>query len=137
MKYLCLIHFAESELDALSPSDYNALVDEAQAYDERLRESGHFLVANALQPVQAATTLRMRNGQLSITDGPFAETKEQLGGRVSVQWVRQRLHQLRRCRRGLSESAPTETRRPRGPAFANGASRPKRPFISSASRFVA
>jgi hypothetical protein len=54
--------------------------DSHLAYDEALRKAGHLIVVHALQPVEAATTVRVRNGKLSATDGPFAETKEQLGG---------------------------------------------------------
>jgi hypothetical protein len=80
MKYLCLVYNEQKKLDAMSQSELDALIDEHLAYDEVLRKSGHFIVAEALQPVQAATTLRVRNGKVSITDGPFAETKGQLGG---------------------------------------------------------
>lgn len=78
--YLCLVYHEEGTLDALSESEYDALVAEALAYKEELRRSGHLIAAEALQPVRTATTLRVRNGKLSTTDGPFAETKEQLGG---------------------------------------------------------
>ena len=80
MKYLCLIYIEEKKLDALSKSEWDALANEALSYDEELRKKGHFIAAKALQPVQTATTVRVRNSQLSTTDGPFAETKEQLGG---------------------------------------------------------
>jgi hypothetical protein len=84
MKYLCLVYLEETNLDALSPDDSQALVDESLAYDDELRKSGHFIVAQALQPIQNASTLRVRNGKISITDGPFAETKEQLGGFILI-----------------------------------------------------
>ena len=80
MKYLCLICIEEKKLDALSGSEFDALFREALAYEEELRRSGHFVMAQALQPVQTATTVRIRNGRVSTTDGPFAETREQLGG---------------------------------------------------------
>ena len=80
MKYLCLIYIEEKKLDALSRSEWDALGGEALAYDEELRKKGHFIVAQALQSVQTATIVRVKNGKLSTTDGPFAETKEQLGG---------------------------------------------------------
>ncbi len=80
MKYLCLVYIEEKTRDALSKDELDALIDESLAYDEGLRQSGHDLVSEALQPVQTATTVWVRNGKLSITDGPFAETKEQLGG---------------------------------------------------------
>jgi hypothetical protein len=80
MKYLCLVYIEEKKLDALSESEWDALAGEALSYDEELRKKGHFIAAKALQPVQTATTVRVRNSKLSTTDGPFAETKEQLGG---------------------------------------------------------
>lgn len=73
MKYLCLVYGVESLLDAIP--DSNCL-----EYDERIRKSGHCLASEALQPVHTATTIRVREGKTSITDGPFAETKEQLAG---------------------------------------------------------
>lgn len=73
MKYLCLIYLDESSPKLVSDS-------ECLAYDAAIRESGHCLASEALQPVQTATTIRVRNGRVSITDGPFAETKEQLAG---------------------------------------------------------
>ncbi len=84
MKYLCLVFNEEKKLDAMSKSEWDALVAEHLAYDERLRQSGHFLVGEALQPVQTAVTVRVRNGKVSTTDGPFAETKEQLGGFILI-----------------------------------------------------
>ncbi len=80
MKYLCLVYHDQETLDALSPSEWNALIDEVVAFRERHREKGHFLAGQPLERVEAATTLRVRKGQVSVTDGPFAETKEQLGG---------------------------------------------------------
>jgi hypothetical protein len=69
MKYLCLVVFAEQQLDALSAREAAALTDESIAYDKVLRQSGHLLVAQALQSVQTATIVRVRNGKLSVTDG--------------------------------------------------------------------
>jgi hypothetical protein len=80
MKYLCLVYQKEAELDAMPRPELDALVAEHLAYDDALRESGHFIVAEALQRVTTATTVRMRGGKVSMTDGPFAETKEQLTG---------------------------------------------------------
>ncbi len=73
MKYLCLVYSEEKKLETMSDS-------ECLAYDEALRKSGHCLASEALQPVQTATTMRVRNGKVSVTDGPFAETKERLAG---------------------------------------------------------
>jgi hypothetical protein len=61
-------------------SEGDALMGEYFAFTEGIKQSGHYLGGNALQPVQTATTVRTRNGKISTTDGPFAETKEQLGG---------------------------------------------------------
>jgi hypothetical protein len=80
MKYLCLVYHEETKVDALSESEYDAIVSEVLDYREELRKSSHYIASSPLQPVQTATTVRVRNGKASITDGPFAETKEQLGG---------------------------------------------------------
>lgn len=85
MKYLCLVYYDEKKLDALSKSEFDALVGEALAYSDALRKSGHYIASNALQRVHTATTIRTGNGRLSTTDGPFAETKEQLGGFILIE----------------------------------------------------
>src|SRR5262245_1619472 len=85
MKYICLVYLVEKDMNAMAKSDMEACVDESLAYDDTLRKAGHFIVAHALQPVEAATTVRVRNGKLSATDGPFAETKEQLGGFILIE----------------------------------------------------
>jgi hypothetical protein len=80
MKYVCLVYLVEEEMNALYKREADACTEESLVYDEALRRSGHLLVTQALQPVETATTIRVRNGKLSTTDGPFAETKEQLAG---------------------------------------------------------
>jgi hypothetical protein len=80
MKYLCLIYDAESTLAGLSEAEMNAMMGEYFAFTDGIKKSGHYLAGEALKPVATATTVRVRNGKLSTTDGPFAETKEQLGG---------------------------------------------------------
>ena len=80
MKYLCLVYQEESSVDALPESMCEAMEDEAHDHCAELRRSGHLIVSSALQSVRAATPVRVRNGRVSIADGPFAETKEQLGG---------------------------------------------------------
>ena len=80
MKYLCLAYQDGQRLDALSKEEIEALIEETMAYNEELRRSGHLIAAEALQGVQSAVILRVRDGRLSVTDGPFVETKEQLGG---------------------------------------------------------
>jgi hypothetical protein len=80
MKYLCLVYHEETKVNALPKREYDAIVSEVLGYREELRASGHYITSSPLQPVQMATTIRVRDGKVSITDGPFAETKEQLGG---------------------------------------------------------
>ena len=84
MKYLCLVYGEEKALDALSKGDMEILVDQSLAYDDVLRKSGHYLVSAALEHVKAAKTVRVRNLGMSVTDGPFAETKEQLLGFILI-----------------------------------------------------
>ena len=80
MKYLCLVYAEERGIAALSDGEWDALVVENLELCEELRKSGHYVSASPLDSVQTAATVRLRNGKLSTTDGPFAETKEQLGG---------------------------------------------------------
>jgi hypothetical protein len=84
MKYLCQVYIDEQKLDAIPDSEFESLVGQSLAYDEELRKSGHFITAQALQRVLTASTVRVRKGKMSITDGPFAETKEQLGGFILI-----------------------------------------------------
>jgi hypothetical protein len=80
MKYLCLIYDEEKKMGGMTKSESDAFMGEYFAFTEGIRKSGQYIGGNPLQPVHTATTVRVRNGQLSTTDGPFAETKEQLGG---------------------------------------------------------
>jgi hypothetical protein len=80
MKYLCLIYDDEQKLATMPQAEGDKFMGEYFAFTEDIRNSGHMVAGEALQPVATATTLRLRNGKLSTTDGPFAETKEQLGG---------------------------------------------------------
>jgi hypothetical protein len=80
MQYLCLAYQDEAQLEALSAGAYAAIESEICEYAEELRQSGHAIATAPLQPAQSATTIRIRNGALSICDGPFAETREQLSG---------------------------------------------------------
>ena len=73
MKYLCLVYLDQKKLSDVPDS-------ECKACGDALRKSGHHVAAEALQSVHTATTVRVRNGKMSVTDGPFAETKEQLAG---------------------------------------------------------
>jgi hypothetical protein len=85
MKYLCIVYAEERAFDAMSEREIEALDEASLANDDELRRSGHLIVAQALQPVATATTVRVRNGRMSATDGPFAETTEQLGGFVFIE----------------------------------------------------
>lgn len=82
MNYLCLVYSDENELHSLSDSPKDT---ECAAYAQSLDDSGHLLVGQALQPVATATTVRVRDGSTTVTDGPFAETKEQLAGFYMVE----------------------------------------------------
>jgi len=80
MRYLCLIYDEEKKLGAMSKGESDAFMGEYFAFTEDIKKSGHYVGGNALQPVGTATSVRVRGGKMSTTDGPFAETKEQLGG---------------------------------------------------------
>jgi hypothetical protein len=91
MRYLCLVYGNEDSLpvmqnpNPMSRAEVDALAQDSLAYNDMLRTSGHFIVAHALQSVRTATTVRVRGGQVLATDGPFAETKEQLLGFVLIE----------------------------------------------------
>ena len=80
MKYLCLIYDEEKKLAGMSKGESDAFMGEYFAFTEDIKKTGHYVGGNALQPVHTATSVRVRGGKMSTTDGPFAETKEQLGG---------------------------------------------------------
>jgi hypothetical protein len=80
MKFLCLAYEEERVLNALNEDEWRALRDETLAYVDGLRASGHLIDTRPLQSATTASTVRVRGGRTSITDGPFAETKEQIGG---------------------------------------------------------
>ena len=80
MKYLCLIYDEEKKLGAMPKDEMDAFMGEYFAFTDGIRANGKYVAGEALQPVSTATTVRIRNGRVSTTDGPFAETKEQLGG---------------------------------------------------------
>ena len=80
MKFVFMIYHDEAVLDGLPKQEMQALVDSALDYDDQIRRSGHYIVSDALQRARTARTLRVRDGKVTATDGPFAETKEQLGG---------------------------------------------------------
>jgi len=80
MKYLCLIYQDEKQEPNVPKGDMQKIYAEYQAFTEDLKRNGQYLASNGLQPTSTATTVRVRDGRMSTTDGPFAETKEQLGG---------------------------------------------------------
>ena len=80
MKFVCLGYIEDGKWDSLSESQRNAMMEECFAYDDLLRKNGHFLGGEALQGARTAATLRWQNGKVAVTDGPYAETKEQIGG---------------------------------------------------------
>ncbi|MGH7598944.1 MAG: YciI family protein [bacterium] len=80
MKYLCMAYEEESKLNALSKSEWDVLRTETMTYVNELKKGGYLITAEPLQSVRTAATVRVRGGKVAITDGPFAETKETLGG---------------------------------------------------------
>jgi hypothetical protein len=84
MKYLCLVYVEENVLNAFASHERRAISDESMAYCDKLQKAGQLLAASPLHPVETATTVRVREGRTSTTDGPFAETKEQLGGFLMI-----------------------------------------------------
>ena len=80
MKFMFTIHHDEKALDAMPEKEMQALVDSAIEYAEELRRNGHYIASNALQRTSTARTIRVQAGKAATTVGPFAETKEQLGG---------------------------------------------------------
>lgn len=80
MKFICLGYLNETTWDEMSEGDRNSFMEECFAYDDELRRGGHFIGGEALQSIHHAVTLRCQHGKVTVTDGPYSETKEQLGG---------------------------------------------------------
>ena len=80
MKYMCLGYIEPNTFESLPEREQQAMMDECFTYDDVLRKNGHFAGGEALQGPDTAATLRWTNGKVTVTDGPYAETKEQLGG---------------------------------------------------------
>ncbi len=80
MQYVLLIYSNEADWAAKTPEQINAVMAEYGSFTEAIVKSGNFKAGEELQPVSSATTVRVRNGRAQVTDGPFAETREQLGG---------------------------------------------------------
>ena len=80
MKFVCMGFIEESKYDSLPEAEGQRMMDECFAYDDELRRGGHFLQGEALESAKNVVTLRIKNGSVVVTDGPYAETKEMLGG---------------------------------------------------------
>ena len=80
MRYLCLIYSDEKRWERASETEWNTVMAEYNAFTDSIKRSGNYIGGEALESTNAATSVRIRNGKASTTDGPFAETKEQLGG---------------------------------------------------------
>ena len=80
MKYICLGYLEPGKFENMSESERNTVLDECFSYKDELRKKGHLLVEEPLQPANTAVTLDWKNGKVVVTDGPYTETKEQLGG---------------------------------------------------------
>jgi hypothetical protein len=85
MKYLCLIYLNEQEMDAMPAAEMNALNARHLDFNDGLRQTGHFIEAEALEPGRTTACVRVRNGKPSVTDGPFTETKELVAGFYLIQ----------------------------------------------------
>ena len=85
MRFLCMVCYEQKALDNLSKAEFDALVAEALAYDEVLRDGGHYLCSGPLQSVETASTLRIKSGKVTAIDGPFTETKEHVGGFIVIE----------------------------------------------------
>ncbi|MDR7033968.1 YciI family protein [Mesorhizobium sp. BE184] len=85
MKFLCLIYHDEAELAAFTAAQMKVLDHDSEAYDRTLEKAGHMIFAHALRPARTARTVRMRGKKTMITDGPFAESKEQLIGFILIE----------------------------------------------------
>jgi len=80
VKYICLGYYDEDKFEAMPEDEQNAMFDTCFAYDDHLRANGHWAGGEALQPAETARTVSWKNGKVATTDGPYAETKEQIGG---------------------------------------------------------
>ncbi len=85
MRYLCLVYCEDSAFAAMTTDEKRTLDRDSLAYDRELERRGQFVAADALQPVRESATVRVRDGRTSVTDGPFAETKEHLGGFILIE----------------------------------------------------
>jgi len=93
MKFICLGYIEDGKFESMSPQEQTAMVDECLTYDDELRRKGHFAGGEAMDAPSAAATLRFKNGKVVVTDGPYAETKEQIGG-ILILEARDRQHAI-------------------------------------------
>jgi hypothetical protein len=93
MKFICLGYADEKKWETMPEAERDALIDECFAYDDVLRENGHFAGGEGLQSARTAATLRWQNGRVTVTDGPYAEAKEMLGG-ILILEARDRDHAI-------------------------------------------
>ena len=85
MRYICLGYIEPAKLAHFTETELNAMIDECMSYDDVLRKNGHFVGGEALEGANSATTLWWKDGKVAVTDGPYAETKEQLGGIIFLE----------------------------------------------------
>jgi hypothetical protein len=85
MRYICLVHAAPEAFAGLSEAEQHQLDRDSLAYDQELEANGNYVTSDALQPPENAVIIRVRNGEMSSTDGPFIETKEQLAGFILIE----------------------------------------------------
>jgi hypothetical protein len=114
MKYLCLIYSDETLWQNMPKAELDKVFAEYFAFTNDIKGSGHYVNGNNLKPTHAATTVRVRNGKVSTTDGPFAETKEQLGGYylIEAKDLNEAIHVASRipgARHGSIEVRPVES----------------------------
>ena len=93
MKFICLGYVEPGKLEAMSATERDRLIDACLGYDEVLRKNGHFIGGEGLQPASTAAILRLRDDEVTVTDGPYAETKEQIGGILMLE-ARDRAHAI-------------------------------------------
>ena len=85
MKYICLGYIEPGKVEAMTEDERNAMLDECFEHNDHLRANGHVIAELPLQPPETAMTLYWKNGKVATTDGPYAETKEQLGGILIIE----------------------------------------------------
>ena len=115
MKYICLVYVEEKVLHAMPQHERLTISNESMAYCGELQKNGQLIGASPLHPVETATTVRVRGGKVSTTDGPFAETKEQLGGflLIDVRPERRRTDRLEVSRSPVRQHRSAATQRGR------------------------